>query len=52
MGLDILGGLPCLFSLCQPALCRPPWELQSQRFQVFLFLVALGTSVEIGDLLT
>lgn len=52
LGLDILGRQSCLFSPCQPAPCRPPWELQSQRPQVFLSLAAQGISVEIGDPLT
>lgn len=47
-----LGRQSCPFSPCQPAPCRPPWELQSQRPQVFLSLGALGLSVETGDLLT
>lgn len=52
LGLDILGGQSSPFSSCQPALCRPSWELQSQRPQASLSSRALGTSVEIGDLLT
>lgn len=51
LGLDILGQ-SCSCSPCQPALCRPSWELQSWRPQVFVSPLALGTSIEKVDLLT
>lgn len=38
LGLDILGGQFGPFSPCQPALCRPSWELQSQRPQPLFLL--------------